>query len=89
MNSAVKQYLATIGSVGGRVSRRDLSRSQAKQMVLVREARRAFRIFHTQCFWSFRRDYQVTAADIDWVAEKLLQYGNAAAQKKAEYLLCR
>jgi hypothetical protein len=37
----VRQYLATIGKRGGLASRRELTRSHAKQMVAIREAKRA------------------------------------------------
>jgi hypothetical protein len=37
----VREYLAKIGRRGGLASRRDLTRSHAKQMVAIREAKRA------------------------------------------------
>jgi len=37
----VRAYLAEIGRRGGITSRRELTRSQAKQMVAIREAKRA------------------------------------------------
>jgi hypothetical protein len=37
----VRQYLAAIGKRGGLASRRELTRSHAKQMVAIREAKRA------------------------------------------------
>jgi hypothetical protein len=37
----VRAYLASIGKRGGLASRRDLTRSHAKQMVAIREAKRA------------------------------------------------
>jgi len=37
----VRDYLAAIGKRGGLVSRRDLTPSHAKQMVAIREAKRA------------------------------------------------
>jgi hypothetical protein len=37
----IREYLAAIGKRGGLVSRRDLTRSHAKQMVAIREAKRA------------------------------------------------
>jgi hypothetical protein len=37
----VREYLAKIGKRGGRASRRDLTRSHAKQMVAIREAKHA------------------------------------------------
>jgi hypothetical protein len=44
-------------------------------MVRLREARRAFRSFHAQCFWSSPRDYRVTPQDIPWVARQLMKHG--------------
>ncbi len=35
------QYLARIGARGGRMSRRELSKSHARQMAAIREAKRA------------------------------------------------
>ncbi len=37
----VREYLAEIGKRGGLASRRDLTRSHARQMVAIREAKRA------------------------------------------------
>jgi hypothetical protein len=37
----VREYLAAIGKRGGLASRRELTRSHAKQMVAIREAKRA------------------------------------------------
>ena len=37
----VREYLATIGKRGGLASRRELTRSHAKQMVAIREMKRA------------------------------------------------
>jgi hypothetical protein len=37
----VREYLAKIGRRGGLASRRELTRSHAKQMVAIREAKRA------------------------------------------------
>ena len=37
----VREYLAKIGKRGGLTSRRELTRSHAKQMVAIREAKRA------------------------------------------------
>jgi hypothetical protein len=37
----VRHYLAAIGRRGGLASRRELTRSHAKQMVAIREAKRA------------------------------------------------
>jgi hypothetical protein len=37
----VREYLAAIGRRGGLASRREMTRSHAKQMVAIREAKRA------------------------------------------------
>ena len=68
MDSGVRKYLSAIGQRGGRKSRRVLDAETAKDMVRVREARRAYRRFHASCFWSFDPDYVVTLSDVPWVA---------------------
>ena len=88
MNEQIKEYLAEIGRRGGQKSRRALSSKAAQEMVRIREARRAFKTFHTQCFWSYSQDLKITGADIPWIAEQLMKNGNRSAwQKGAE--LCR
>lgn len=44
-------------------------------MVRVREARRAYRRFHSQCFWSYAPDLRITPDDVPWVAEQLRRHG--------------
>jgi hypothetical protein len=75
MNAAIRDYLSEIGRRGGRRSRRVLTPESARQMVRVREARRAFKRFHGRCFWSSPKDYVVTADDIGWVARQLMTHG--------------
>jgi hypothetical protein len=75
MEPSIRKYLAEMGRRGGRASRRYLSPEQAREMVRVREARRAYRQFHTACFWSFDPNYRVTAEDIPWVAGRLREFG--------------
>jgi hypothetical protein len=60
----------------------------ARDMVRVREARRAFQQFRTRCFWSYRPDLVIRLADVPWVAEQLRKHGNRAAWEIAERL-CR
>lgn len=88
MDPAVTKYLSDIGARGGRKSRRRLGRADAKDMVRVREARRAYRKFHTQCFWSYDPDYRVTLADVPWVVAQLRKHGGRQAWMKAAEL-CR
>ena len=75
MERNVKAYLAEIGRRGGRKSRRALEPETARDMVRLRESRRAFRRFHASCFWSFDPNYVVTLADVPWVAKQLMTYG--------------
>ncbi len=88
MRPSVRAYLAEIGRRGGKKSRRKLDPRQARDMVRVREARRYFRRFFTQCFWSYDPDYQITARDIPWVAEQLMKRGGRAGWE-AGAKLCR
>ncbi|MGH7582316.1 MAG: hypothetical protein ACREL5_03710 [Gemmatimonadales bacterium] len=77
--SGIKRYLAVIGARGGRKSRRELSADTARTMVRVREARRAYRRYHSACFWSYRPDLVVGAEDLPWVAEQLMKHGDREA----------
>lgn len=79
MMSSVRSYLAEIGRRGGTRSRRTLDPDTAREMVRVREARRAYRTYYTSCFWSYRPDLTITRDDIAWVAEQLRKHGDRAA----------
>jgi hypothetical protein len=56
-----------------------LDPATAQAMVKVREARRAYRRFHTECFWSCDPAYRIGSADVPWVALQLKRYGGRAA----------
>ena len=86
MNEAVQEYLAEIGRRGGRKSRRTLDRDTARAMVKVREARRAYRRFHAECFWSFDPNYVVRLSDVPWVVEQLRKHGGREAWNVARKL---
>ena len=88
MKREVKSYLAEIGRRGGRKSRRTLDSETARAMVRVREARRLYRQFHAECFWSFDPDYRIGLSDIAWVAEQLRKHGGRDAWETARRL-CR
>lgn len=75
MQSQVRKYLSKIGRTGGRKSRRILTPERAREMVLVREARRAYRRFHSRCFWPYDPDYRITIDDLPWVREQLMKHG--------------
>lgn len=79
MERSVRAYLAEIGRRGGRKSRRALDPEKARAMVRVREARRAYRRFHANCFWSFRPDYDIGLSDVAWVCEQLRKHGGRDA----------
>lgn len=88
MDPRVRAYLSAIGQRGGRRSRRHLTKEAAQEMVRLREARRAFRRFHAQCFWSTDPDYVLSAGDIPWVAGRLMTYGGRPGWE-AGARLCR
>ena len=71
----VRNYFSKIGRKGGSISRRDLSSEAAREMVKVREARRAFREFHAECFWYMPRDLNVSKEDIPAIVRGLRQNG--------------
>ena len=75
-----------IGRRGGRKSRRTLDPEVARQMVRVREARRAYRRFHASCFWSYRPDLEIGSDDVEWVAERLMRNGDREAWQVAARL---
>ena len=75
MEPAVRRYLQSIGRRGGQKSRRQLATETARDMVRLREARRACHRFNARCFWSTDPDYRVTPNDIRWVAERVMTYG--------------
>ncbi len=85
---SIRAYLSQIGRRGGRKSRRRLDPETARAMVRIREARRLYRLFHAQCFWSFEPGYRIGAADVDWVAEQLRKHGGREAWERARKL-CR
>jgi hypothetical protein len=79
MEAELRKYMAAIGQRGGRASRRVLSPEQARSMVKLREARRAYRQFYAHCFWSYDPDLKIAAADVPWVAEQLMKHGGRKA----------
>jgi len=89
INKKTRTYLAEIGRRGGRNSRRKLDGDEARRMVLIREARRAYRKFHSQCFWFSPAGYVPGEGDIEWVAGQLRKHGGAAGWERARRLLCR
>lgn len=72
----IRNYLASIGRRGGKKSKRILNPSTARQMVMVREAKKAFKKYYSECFWSFDPDLVITNDDVNWVAEQLMKHGS-------------
>lgn len=79
MSEKIRKYLADIGSRGGRKSRRTLDSETARNMVRLREAKRAYQRFHATCFWSYDPDYTLTLDDVKWVAKQLMKNGGRDA----------
>jgi hypothetical protein len=79
MRPPIRKYLASIGRKGGLASKRILNPDEARSMVKLREARRAYRKFHAQCFWSYRPDLEITGKDVPWIAEQLMKQGGREA----------
>lgn len=86
MCGPISQYLSQIGRKGGLQSKRLLDSVTAKQMVQLREARRAYRKYHVQCFWSYDPNYLVQNKDIPWVAEQLMKNGDRLIWLKGKKL---
>lgn len=86
MDATTRKYLASIGKRGGQKSRRALSPDEARRMVRVREARRAYKRFHTSCFWSFDSNYRITEKDIPWVAARLMEFGGRSGWEQGARL---
>ena len=71
----IQAYMAQIGRKGGQRSRRRLSSEDARNMVRVREVRRAFQRYHAQCFWYMPLDLTIGLADVPEIARGLRQHG--------------
>lgn len=71
----ISGYLAEIGRRGGKKSRRQLSPEDARNMVRIREARKAFREFHAQCFWFMPEDMVITLEDVPEIVNGLRRNG--------------
>lgn len=76
VDRSISDYMSRIGRAGGKKSRRKLDSKMASRMALLREARRAYQKYHTQCFWSYDPDIQIGFEDISWVGEQLKKNGD-------------
>lgn len=80
--------MARIGRRGGLRSRRTLDPDEAREMVRLREIRRAYRDFHALCFWSSPQNYRPGLGDASWVVSQLKKSGGMAGWERASRL-CR
>jgi hypothetical protein len=76
MKKAIREYMAAIGEKGGCKSRRKLTPGQARDMVRVREARKAFRKYYAHCFWSYNPDLEISIKDVPWIGEQMMKNGD-------------
>jgi hypothetical protein len=53
-----------------------LTPADARSMVRVREARKAFKRYHARCFWWTDPAFRISAEDVSWVAEQLKIHGD-------------
>ena len=75
MKQEISKYLSEIGSKGGRKSKRKLDIQTARNMVKIREAKRAYKKYYSRCFWSYDPDLSITLNEVVWVGEQLLKNG--------------
>jgi hypothetical protein len=88
LDSKIQAYLSAIGRRGGLKSKRQLNSSMALKMVRLREAKRAFKKYYSQCFWSYDANYPLSFTDISWVAAQLMKNGGRQAWETGARL-CR
>jgi len=79
ISDEIKTCLRGIGAEGGRGGIRRLDSAQARRMAAVHEARRAFRDYKTQCFWSFDPAWNIQNEQVPLVIRTLRNEGNAQA----------
>lgn len=63
-----------------------MSKSQEQESERVKLARRAFREFYAQCFWSYREDLEITEALVPFVVRGLREHGGRAGYRVAAEL---
>lgn len=83
VSDEVKADLQDIGAKGGRKSRRKLAPAQARRMVAVREARRAFRENYPVLFWSAPKNMQIGEGHVPYIIDEMKREGNREAYLKA------
>ncbi len=71
----LKSRSAPIGRQDGSRSHSTPAPAEARDAARVREARRAFRDYHAQCFWYLRPDMPVTLGDVPEIVRGLRRHG--------------
>jgi hypothetical protein len=89
MDEAVRKFLSEIGRKGGKTGKRVLTSADARAMVKVREARKAYHKFYARCFWFCPPDLKITIGDIPWVSEQLMKQGGREGWFVGSKLACR
>lgn len=79
----VRAYLRSVGSKGGKKSRRRLDPAVARRMVALREARKAYHTHRHEYFWSSSDDLQIRVEHVPFIVRGLMNEGNRAAFEKA------
>ena len=75
LQDSPKSRSAPIGRRGETGSRRSPPSAEVRDAARLREARRAFRDYHAQCFWYLRPDLQVTLGDVPEIVRGLRRHG--------------
>lgn len=83
MDDSVKKFMARIGSRGGKKSRRKLTPEQARRMVAVREAQKAYDRHRHEYFWYAKEGLTIKEEGVPFVIKGLMNEGNRAAFEKA------
>ena len=75
LQDPLKSRSAPIGRRGGAGSRRTPPPAEVRDAARLREARRAFRDYHAQCFWYLRPDMPVAPGDVPEIVRGLRRHG--------------
>lgn len=86
MKPETRKYLAAIGSRGGKKSRRGLTPEQARRMVAVREAQKAYDTHRHEYFWSSPDGIRIDEESVPFVVKGLMNEGNRAAFELARHI---
>jgi hypothetical protein len=83
MNKEIRSYLSEMGRKGGKKSRRRLTPEQARRMVAVREAQKAYDEHRHQYFWYSPESLKINEESVPFVIKGLMTEGDRSAFEKA------